>query len=587
MEPVHQRNTRLIDEKFKQYLLPGIMMAMALQIGNIVDTILVGNFLGAEAIASIRLVLPVETIIQIAGYCLGIGASIAAGVLLGKRDKQGASEIFSAIFWFTVVWGLLFAVIAPFTAEPITKLLAAGGGEKLIKMSSDYLLIFMIGSPLLGIGLFMGSFLGVENHPELASAYMIVSNIFNLLLDYTFLKYTSMGTMGASLSTVLGYTIGMIVFIWYIKSPKRMVTFVKIKSFKPFKETFVTSIPMLVFMIMSFIKELGLNTIIIRYTGDSGLSVHTVCENVLFIIEMVTDGIIGVIPNIAGILYGERDYFGIRALCNKTLKYAFVATTVVFIASLIFTKQISVMFGITQDPLQQILITTLQLFVICLPFHVWNKFLTSYYETIEQTTQASLITFMQNGFLVIPLAWLGIYIDMYHFKGNGLSGLAIGFVSAEALSSLIAYIYRKIKFKGSNFYMIPDENPGVNLDLSIKSDENETPMIPREIKEFCVQHGVSKEKANIAALAAEEMAVNCIKFGGKSSHWIDICLNIEEDKLMLRIRDNGVPFDPTTYQTEENDFDIHGIEVIKAIATKITYIRAIDLNNTVLEFAKQ
>ncbi len=563
------------------------MMAMALQIGNIVDTILVGNFLGAEAMASIRLVLPIETIIQIAGYCLGIGASIAAGVLLGKRDKQGASEIFTAIFWFTVVWGLIFAVIAPFTAEPITKFLASGGGEKLVKMSSDYLLVFMIGSPLLGIGLFMGSFLGVENHPELASAYMIVSNIFNLLLDYTFLKYTSMGTMGASLSTMLGYTIGMVVFYWYIKSPKRMITFVKIRNTKPFKDAFVASIPMLVFMIMSFFKELGLNTIIIRFTSDTGLSVHTVCENVLFIIEMVTDGIIGVIPNIAGILYGEKDYFGIRALCNKTLKYAFGATAVVFAASLIFTKQISIMFGITQNPLQQILVSTLQLFVICLPFHVWNKFLTSYYETVEQTRQASLVTFLQNGFLVIPLAWFGIYIDMFYYKGNGLSGLALGYVSAEALSSLIAYIYRKISFKGSNLYMIPEENPGINLDLSIKADINETPMIPREIKEFCVNHGISKEKANIAALAAEEMSVNCIKFGGKTSHWIDICLNIEEDKILLRIRDNGIPFDPTTYQAEENDFDIHGIEVIKAIATKITYIRAIDLNNTVLEFAKQ
>ena len=108
---MHQRNSRLIDEKFKQYLLPGIMMAMALQLGNIVDIILVGNFLGAEAMAAIRLVLPVETIIQIAGYCLGIGASIAIGVLLGKRDKEGASEIFTAIFWFTVVWGFIFSII--------------------------------------------------------------------------------------------------------------------------------------------------------------------------------------------------------------------------------------------------------------------------------------------------------------------------------------------------------------------------------------------------------------------------------------------------------------------------------------------
>ena len=365
-----------------------------------------------------------------------------------------------------------------------------------------------------------------------------------------------------------------------------MVTFVKIKSLKPFKDTFVASIPMLVFMIMSFIKELGLNTIIIRYTSDTGLSVHTVCENVLFIIEMVTDGIIGVIPNIAGILYGENDFFGIRALCNKTLKYAFVATAIIFAASLVFTKQISTMFGITEDPLQGILITTLKLFVICLPFHVWNQFLTSYYETVEQTTQASLVTFLQNGFLVIPLAWLGIYIDMNYYKGNGLSGLALGFVSAEALSSLIAYVYRKIKFKGSNFYMIPEQNPGINLDLSIKADVNETPMIPKEIIEFCVAQGISKDKANIAAMAAEEMAVNCIKFGGKSSHWIDICLNVEEDKLLLRIRDNGSPFDPTTYQVGEDEFDVHGIEVIKAIATKITYIRAIDLNNTVLEFAK-
>ncbi len=583
---MHQRNSRLIDEKFKQYLLPGIMMAMALQLGNIVDTILVGNFLGAEAMAAIRLVLPVETIIQIAGYCLGIGASIAIGVLLGKRDKEGASEIFTAIFWFTVVWGFIFAIISPFTAEPITKLLASGGGEKLINMSKDYLIVFMIGSPLLGIGLYMGSILGVENHPELASAYMIVSNIFNLLLDYIFLKYTKMGTMGASMSTMLGYTIGMVVFVWYIKSPKRMITFVKVKTLKPFKDAFVSSIPMLVFMVMSFIKELGLNTIIIRYTKDVGLSIHTVCENVLFIIEMVTDGIIGVIPNIAGILYGEKDFFGIRALCKKTFKYAFVATIAVFATSLVFTKQISILFGITENPLQGILITTLQLFVISLPFHVWNNFLTHYYETIEQTAQASLVTFLQNGFLVIPLAWVGIYVDMNYFNGNGLSGLAIGYASAEALSSLISYVYRKIKFKGSNFYMIPEENPGTNLDLSIKADVNEVPMIPKEIIEFCVQHGVSRKKANIAAVAAEEMAVNCIKFGGKSSHWIDICLNIEDNKLMLRIRDNGIPFDPTSYEVDKGKFGIHGIEIIKAIATKINYIRAVDLNSTVLEFAK-
>lgn len=82
------------------------------------------------------------------------------------------------------------------------------------------------------------------------------------------------------------------------------------------------------------------------------------------------------------------------------------------------------------------------------------------------------------------------------------------------------------------------------------------------------------------------MTVNCIKYGGKSSHWIDVSLLIEEDKLQLRIRDNGVPFNPTEYDGDSDEFDIHGIELVKKISSRINYIRAIDLNNTIIEFDK-
>ena len=58
MEQMHQRNERLIENKIWKYLLPGIMMSLALQLGNIVDTIFVGNFLGTEAMSAITLVLP-------------------------------------------------------------------------------------------------------------------------------------------------------------------------------------------------------------------------------------------------------------------------------------------------------------------------------------------------------------------------------------------------------------------------------------------------------------------------------------------------------------------------------------------------
>lgn len=319
---MHERNKRLIDAKIMQYLFPGIMMAMALQLGNIVDTILVGNLLGTDAMAAVSLAVPIETLIQIPGYCLGTGGAIAAGILLGKRERENASELFSLTFWVTLAAGLIFAFAAFFVAEPIARLLASGGN--LTSLTKDYISVSMLGAPVVGIGLLMVSFLGVENHPELASAYLIVSNIINLIFDFIFLKYTPLGTAGASLSTVLGFLLGMAVLILYVQSPKRMIGFTKVKSLTPMKTAIATGAPVFIFMIMTFIKSLGLNVIIINLTGDDGMTIYTVCQNVLMIVEMLTAGIIGVIPNMAGILYGEKDYYGIRALCKKTLSYSII-----------------------------------------------------------------------------------------------------------------------------------------------------------------------------------------------------------------------------------------------------------------------
>lgn len=512
----HQRNERLINSKIWKYLLPGIMMSMALQLGNIVDTILVGNLLGTEAMSAITLVLPAAIIIQITGYCLGTGGAIAAGILLGKRNMEGASQLFTLTLLITLAVGLIFALAAPFLAMPIADAFAKGGN--LAVPAGHYLFVFMLGAPVIGVGLLMPSFLGVENHPELASAYLIVSNVINLVLDYVFLKFTTLGIAGASLSTVLGFLLGMAVFILYIRSPKRMIRFVRIKSLAPLKDAAKSGVPMFVFMIMTIIKSFGLNEIIIRFIGDSGMAVYTVCDSVLMIVEMITAGIIGIIPNLAGILYGERDYFGIRALCKRTLMLSAGATVVIFALVMIFAKPITVMFGVDDPSLSSAMVTVLRIFILCLPAYVWNKFLVGYYESIEQSRQASIITFFQNGIYVLPAAALGIIIGI-NMDGTGLNALAMSFVCSEILTVITAYIYRKIKYRKSDFYMLPKQM-GKCFDFTVKADMDETTLVPKEVKQFCLDNGISSQTANLAAVAAEEMIGNCIKYGGKKSHWV-------------------------------------------------------------------
>lgn len=103
--------------------------------------------------------LPVETIVQLTGYCLGIGGSIAVGNMLGRRDKESASKLFTATFMVTFLVGIIFSICAFFAAAPIAGLLVHGGGA-LADYTRDYIRISMFGAPVIGIGLMMVNYLG-------------------------------------------------------------------------------------------------------------------------------------------------------------------------------------------------------------------------------------------------------------------------------------------------------------------------------------------------------------------------------------------------------------------------------------------
>ena len=581
---VEKTNNRLLNAKLNKYIIPGIMMSLALQLGNIVDTIFVSNLIGVEAMAAVTMSLPVETIVQLTGYCLGVGGSIAVGNMLGKRDREGASRLFSATFIVTLVVGLIFSICAFPAAGPIARLLVSGDGM-LTAYTRDYIRISMLGAPVIGIGLMMVSYLGVENHPELASVYLILANVINLVLDYIFLRFTPLGITGASLSTVLGFLFAMGVFLLYVRSDKRNIRFVRLKAkdFVVIGEAVVTGVPMLVFMATNFVKALGLNTIIMNQTGEEGMAVFTVCDNVLLIVEMLTGGIIGVIPNVAGILFGEKDYVGIRVLCKKMLKYSYIVLAGIFVLIMLFTEQITILFGSGGGELGRQMVQALRIFAICVIPYLWNKFIVSYYESIEETAIASFVTFLENAVVVLPATFVGIYL-WKQIDGIGIDGIAVGFVATELITVIAAWIFRKIKHKNTSFYIVPDKNPGTNLDFSIKSTMEDAQKVNRRIMDFCKENGVSGNRANLAAVCAEEMTVNIIKFGGKTSNWIDINLCLEDDICRLRIRDNGVNFNPLEYSYDNEEFDIHGIELVKKVSKSMDYIRAIDMNNTIISF---
>ncbi len=580
-----ERNEKLIKTKLWQYLLPSIMMTAALQMGNIVDTMLVGNLLGADAMSAVKVGMTVDHIMEIPGYVLGVGGSVAVGILLGKREREKANKVFSVTMTISLLCGIVFALLSvtsPLLAELLT------GGNSLTKDVNAFVFVTLLGAPVISLALQFISYVAVDNNPSVASVYVIASNVINLTLDFIILKYTKLGTAGAALSTVLGYGLAMLFLIAYLKSPKRMLKFVF--PSRDTKSAFIlalsTGIPTLLYMIFLTLKDLGLNTIIVRVIGNDAMAVYTVCTNVVLLVELLIGGMIGTIASIGGVIYGEKDYFGIKSLVKNVLSYSYGVLAVVLVLLLIFTKYVVALFGISGGELLELSVPSLRIFVFCLPFYLWNKFTTTYYQSTEKTGLSGIVTSLQTCVAILPAAVLFIFAAKA-MGGNMLYALMAAFIVGELLTAGIVSGYRRWKYKGQSFLLLPECEDESTLDLSIQGTLEEAEKIPREIIAFCRTQEVDAGKANLLAVAAEEMLVNIIRYGGKKADMIDVNLCVTEASVIFRIRDNGIPFDPTDYPVDSGEFDIHGIEVVKNITDKIQYMRVLDLNNTVIEMNKR
>lgn len=583
-----ERNEKLIRTKLWQYLLPSIMMTAALQLGNIVDTMLVGNILGADAMAAVKVGMTVDNVMEIPGYVLGVGGSVAVGILLGKRERDKANRVFSVTLTVSVLCGFVFALLSvasPFLAEVLT------GGGSLAEDVRAFVFVTLLGAPVISLALQFMNYVAVDNNPAAASAYVIVSNVINLVLDYLILKYTALGTAGAALSTVLGYGIAMLVLIRYMKSPKRMLRYVlpfgggKKGSAPEFMLALSTGIPTLLYMIFLTVKDLGLNTMIVRMIGNDAMAVYTVCTNVVLLVELLVGGIIGTIASIGGVIYGEKDYFGIKSLVKHVVIYSYAVLIVILVILWVFPKQTAALFGITGGVLSEMTASALRIFICSLPFYLLNKFMTTYYQSTEQTKLSGIVTSLQTCVAILPLAV--VFILAAKKAGMDLLNALMGaFVASEIVTSVIVSVYRKLKYKNQGFLLLPAREEETVYDISVPADLEEAEKVPREIINFCKLHQVDAKRANLLAVAAEEMLVNIIRYGGKKADMIDINLCIKDDILLFRLRDNGVPFDPTDYSVDSGEYEIHGIEVVRNIIDRMQYMRVLDLNHTVIEMKK-
>ena len=420
--------------------VPASIGILVMSLNILIDTIFVGQWIGANAIAAINVVLPVSFFIAALGMAIGMGGGSIISRALGSQENEKANTVFGNQITLTFLLTFTFMTLGLLFLEEIIPLF--GGKGALYALAKIYYIIVVIGVPVLGFCMMGNNTIRAEGKPKNAMYAMLLPSISNLLLDYLFIYQMGWGMEGAAWASTLSYCICGLYILYFFLSGKSDLR-VSISHLK-LNFTIVKEIGSLGFVTLSrqavvSFTVLLVNNILFSLAGPTMIAVYAIISRMLMFALFPILGITqGFVP-IAGYNYGADKKDRVVLVIKKALIYASVLASFVFFMIYLFSDVIAAAF--TQD--QEVIKDTAEVLkwvFLSTPIVGVQLIGSAYFQAIGKAVPALLLTLTRQGFFFIPLV---LILPNYW----GVFGVWVAFPLAEGLATIVTafFLFREVK----------------------------------------------------------------------------------------------------------------------------------------------
>ena len=221
------------------FAIPMILGNLLQQCYNVADTLIVGRFLGPDALAAVGSSYTLMTFLTSILLGLSMGSGTVFAIRYGQGDEKGLKEGIYASFFLLFFLTLLLNVLVYVLFDPILAFLQVP--QSVMGLMKEYLSVIFAG--LFGIFLYnyFAAILRAAGNSLVPLLFLAVSAVLNIVLDLWFVLGLSRGVKGAAEATILSQYvsgIGIALYTWLrfpgIKGKKEKVSF----SFSAIKEIF-------------------------------------------------------------------------------------------------------------------------------------------------------------------------------------------------------------------------------------------------------------------------------------------------------------------------------------------------------------
>jgi len=224
-------------EKIVAFTIPMLIGNIAQQLYNTVDSIVVGKYVGDNALAAVGSASPMLNLLLVLFVGISMGASIMVSQYFGSRDRENLSKTIGTTITLTAVASVFLMFFGSMIIRPVLHMLNTP--DSIIDWCASYLFILLMGiAGLAYYNILCGILRGLGDSLS-ALVYLLIATVLNIILDVWFVAGFQMGVSGVALATVIAQMTSAIMCYFKLR---RMTEFfdMGVGYLKPSKESTLT-----------------------------------------------------------------------------------------------------------------------------------------------------------------------------------------------------------------------------------------------------------------------------------------------------------------------------------------------------------
>ena len=199
-------------EKIVIFTIPMLIGNIAQQLYNTVDSIVIGKYVGDNALAAVGSASPILNLLLVLFVGISVGAGVMVSQYFGARQREELSMTIGNCVTLTAISSLIIMFLGAVLSRPLLEMLHTP--DSIIDWCTSYLVILMVGC--MGsayYNIFCGILRGLGDSIS-ALIYLLVATVLNIILDIVFVSRFQMGVAGVAYATVIAQAVSAILCFW-------------------------------------------------------------------------------------------------------------------------------------------------------------------------------------------------------------------------------------------------------------------------------------------------------------------------------------------------------------------------------------